>query len=45
MEITETQFRDPAIEEVHKKCMFNLRMGNSATTYFQKLEEEAKLAG
>ncbi len=46
MKITETQFCDPAIEEVHKKCMFDLCMGNSTTTtYFQKLEEEAKLAG
>ncbi len=34
------------MEEVHKKKMFNLWMGNStATTYFQKLEKEAKLAG
>ncbi len=40
------QFHDPAIEEVHEKKMYELRMGNNpATVYFQKLEQEAKLAG
>ncbi|PBK62838.1 hypothetical protein ARMSODRAFT_895266 [Armillaria solidipes] len=41
-----TQFRDPAVEEVHEHKMFDLRMGNNpATKYFQKLEEEAIQAG
>ncbi|PBK62296.1 hypothetical protein ARMSODRAFT_980764 [Armillaria solidipes] len=32
------QFRDPAIEEVHEKKMYELRMGNgAATTYFQEI--------
>ncbi len=40
------QFCDPAIEEVHEKKMRELRMGgDAATIYFQKLEQEAKLAG
>ncbi|SJL10769.1 uncharacterized protein ARMOST_14163 [Armillaria ostoyae] len=40
------QFCNPAIEEVHEKKMFNLRMGNRpAMTYFQELEKEAKLVG
>ncbi len=39
------QFRNPAIEEVHEKRMNELCMGNDpATTYFQKLEVEVKLA-
>ncbi len=38
------QFQDPAIKEVHKKCMYKLCMMGSATVYFQKLKEEAKLA-
>ncbi|PBK75376.1 hypothetical protein ARMSODRAFT_1012829 [Armillaria solidipes] len=39
------QYRDPAVEEVHEKKMFNLQMGNgTATTYFQELEKLAKLA-
>ncbi|PBK60265.1 hypothetical protein ARMSODRAFT_1026658 [Armillaria solidipes] len=40
------QFRDPTIEEVHEKKMFELRIGSgAATTYFQELEKLAKLAG
>ncbi|PBK71773.1 hypothetical protein ARMSODRAFT_1016761 [Armillaria solidipes] len=40
------QFRDPTVEEVHKKRMFDLWMGNgAANSYFQELEKEAKLAG
>ncbi|SJL18927.1 uncharacterized protein ARMOST_22529 [Armillaria ostoyae] len=40
------QYRDPAVEEVHEKKMFELRMENgAATTYFQELEKLAKLAG
>ncbi|PBK71780.1 hypothetical protein ARMSODRAFT_973358 [Armillaria solidipes] len=39
------QYRDPTIEEVHEKKMFELWMGNgTATTYFQELEKLAKLA-
>ncbi|SJL16834.1 uncharacterized protein ARMOST_20363 [Armillaria ostoyae] len=46
IEIINTQFQDPMIEEVYEKRMFDLWMGNmAATLYFQKLEEEAKLAG
>ncbi len=46
MGMVNTQFRDPAVEEVHEKRMFDLRMGNgTATAYFQRLEEEAKLVG
>ncbi len=46
MGMTEAQFQDPTIEKVHEKCMFDLCMGNEvATAYFQRLEEEAKLAG
>ncbi len=40
------QFQDQAVEEVHKKQMNKLCMGNRpATVYFQELEKEAKLAG
>ncbi len=40
------QFCDPAIEEVHKKRMKELKMGVDPTmVFFQKLEQEAKLAG
>lgn len=40
------QFHDPAVEEVHKKKMKELKMGSdTATVYFQKLEREASLAG
>ncbi|SJL15545.1 uncharacterized protein ARMOST_19046 [Armillaria ostoyae] len=40
------QFWDPAVEEVHEKKMFDLRMGNGpATHYFQELETQAMLAG
>ncbi len=46
MGLMEAQFRDPTIKEVHKRWMFDLHMGNNvATAYFQKLKEEAKLAG
>ncbi|SJL06741.1 uncharacterized protein ARMOST_10083 [Armillaria ostoyae] len=46
VQLINEQFCDPAIEEVHKKKMFNLQMGNgAATTYFQELERLAKLAG
>lgn len=46
MMMTKTQFYNPAIEEVHEKHINDLHMGNgAATTYFQKLEEEAKLTG
>ncbi|PBK71051.1 hypothetical protein ARMSODRAFT_1017817 [Armillaria solidipes] len=39
------QFRDPAVEEVHEKKMFDLCMSNGpATTYFQELEKEATQA-
>ncbi len=39
-------FRDPAVEEVHKKRMKEMKMsGNPATIFFHKLEHEAKLAG
>ncbi len=39
-------FRDPAFEEEHKKRMKNMKMGSDpATVFFQKLEQEAKLAG
>ncbi len=39
-------FRDPAIEEHHKKVMREMKMGSDpATVFFQKLEHEAKLAG
>ncbi|SJK98935.1 uncharacterized protein ARMOST_02213 [Armillaria ostoyae] len=38
-------FHDPASEELHEKCMFDLRMGKGpAITYFQELEMEAKKA-
>ena len=44
--IFKEQFLDPAIEEQHEKAMYNLHMGNGpATTFFTKLEQEAKLAG
>ncbi len=39
------QFQDPTIKEVHKKHMYELCMMGPATVYFQKLKEEAKLAG
>ncbi|PBK64750.1 hypothetical protein ARMSODRAFT_978977 [Armillaria solidipes] len=40
------RFSDPAVMEVHKKKMFELRMGNgAATTYFQELEVEVTKAG
>ncbi|PBK85104.1 hypothetical protein ARMGADRAFT_1087772 [Armillaria gallica] len=40
-----TQFCDPAIEEVHKRKMYELKMmGKAATVYFQELEMEARLA-
>ncbi|PBK73738.1 hypothetical protein ARMSODRAFT_972125 [Armillaria solidipes] len=46
VDIINSQFWDPAIEEVHEKKMYNLWMGNgSTTTYFQEVEREAKLAG
>ncbi len=46
IEIINAQFWDPAIEEVHEKHMYDLHMKNNpVTTYFQRLEEEAKLAG
>ncbi|SJK99858.1 uncharacterized protein ARMOST_03169 [Armillaria ostoyae] len=39
------QFHDPATKDVHEKRMFDLRMGkNSAISYFNKLEIEAKKA-
>ncbi len=39
-------FWDPAVEEEHKKQMKNMKMGGNPTTvFFQKLEQEAKLAG
>ncbi len=39
-------FQDPAVEEEHKKRMKNMKMGGDpATVFFQKLEQEAKLAG
>ncbi len=39
-------FRDPTIEEVHEKRMKEMKMGSDpATVFFQKLEQEAKLAG
>ncbi len=44
--IFKKRFRDPAIEEVHEKRMKELRMGADSTmVFFQKLEQEAKLAG
>ncbi|PBK60278.1 hypothetical protein ARMSODRAFT_1026678 [Armillaria solidipes] len=46
VELVNAQFRDPAVEEVHEKKMFDLQMGKGpATHYFQELEKEAKLAG
>ncbi|PBK66593.1 hypothetical protein ARMSODRAFT_1021397 [Armillaria solidipes] len=43
--LVNAQFRDPVVEEVHEKKMFDLQIGNgSATAYFQKLEKEAKEA-
>ncbi|SJK99384.1 uncharacterized protein ARMOST_02680 [Armillaria ostoyae] len=40
------QFHDPAIEIVHKRKMFEVRMGkNPALQFFYKLKKEAKLAG
>ncbi len=46
MDQVKKQFCDSAIKEVHEKRMNELRMGsNPATVYFQKLEQEAKLAG
>ncbi len=38
------QFRDPAIELVHKRKMGELRMTGPAYQYFRALEREAKLA-
>ncbi len=39
-------FWDPAIEKEHEKQMKNMKMGSDpATIFFQKLEQEAKLAG
>ncbi len=39
-------FWDPAVEEEHEKWMKNMKMGGDPTTvFFQKLEQEAKLAG
>ncbi|SJK98252.1 uncharacterized protein ARMOST_01513 [Armillaria ostoyae] len=38
-------FHDPVSEELHEKCMFDLRMGKGpAISYFQELEVEAKKA-
>ncbi len=46
MGLVNTQFQDPTVKEVHKKKMFDLQIGNGATTtYFQRLKEEAKLVG
>ncbi|PBK84971.1 hypothetical protein ARMGADRAFT_1087876 [Armillaria gallica] len=39
------QFCDTAIEEIHKKRMGEIKIGgDSANTFFQKIEQEAKLA-
>ena len=44
--LVQTQFSDPTIEQVHEKCMFKLWMSNNpTTTFFQKLEIQAKLVG
>lgn len=41
-----SQFANPAVEQTHEKRMMELRMGNGpATTFFQNLEIQAKLAG
>ncbi|SJL08317.1 uncharacterized protein ARMOST_11680 [Armillaria ostoyae] len=40
------QFRNPAVEEVHKRKMFKVCMGkNPAAQFFYELEKEAKLTG
>ncbi|SJL02938.1 uncharacterized protein ARMOST_06279 [Armillaria ostoyae] len=40
------QFHDPATQDIHKKRMFDLRMGKGpAISYFNELEIEAKKAG
>ncbi|SJL06745.1 uncharacterized protein ARMOST_10087 [Armillaria ostoyae] len=44
--ILTAQFRDPTVEIVHKRKMFEVRMGkNPASQFFYELEKEAKLAG
>ncbi|KAK0235749.1 hypothetical protein EDD85DRAFT_791186 [Armillaria nabsnona] len=46
LEIFRKQFRNPAIEEHHKKEMGKLHMeGNNANLFFRKMERLAKLAG
>ncbi len=40
------QFSDPAVMEMHEKNMQEMKMGSDhAMVFFQKLEQEAKLAG
>ncbi len=40
------QFSNPTMMETHEKNMRKLKMGSDhATVFFQKLEQEAKLAG
>ncbi|PBK72227.1 hypothetical protein ARMSODRAFT_972885 [Armillaria solidipes] len=45
VKMTREKFRDPAIKDVHKKKMYDARMGaRTVSEYFQELEKEAKMA-